>query len=214
MKVLVKRRALLAALVLAPVLVATGQVRDLGLSRSADVVLALDIPEEVSLQVDGEFVFDLSRAQPGGAGDSCTDRFPPPSRCAFTFYNPTSVSFRRGLATGAASEARSVLISIVDNLPSGTLHVRHSISAEWSGGEPGFPTSAIQSAPVAAGLSRRGDFRPIPTTPEEFLSVTVPRAPTRIDRAIQLVLSRDAKISGTPKPVTARITYEVFHSPS
>lgn len=209
-----KKRACLIVVVLAPVLVATGQVRDLGLSRSADVVLALDIPEEVSLQVDGEFVFDLTRAQPGGAGDPCTDRFPPPARCAFTFYHPTSVTFRRGLATGAAYEARSALISIVDNLASGTLHVRHSISAEWSGGEPGFPTSAIQSAAAAGGSARREDFRSIPTTPEEFLSVTAPRAPTRIDRILQLVLPRDAKISATPKPVTARITYEVFHSPS
>jgi hypothetical protein len=209
-----KKRTCLVVFVLAPVLAATGQVRDLGLSRSADVVLALDIPEEVSLQVDGEFVFDLTRAQPGGAGDSCTDRFPPPARCAFTFYNPTGVTFRRGLAIGAPSEARSALISIVDNLPSGTLHVRHGISAEWSGGEPGFPTSAIQSAPAAGGSARREDFRPIPTTPEEFLSVTVPRAATRIDRILQLVLPRDAKISATPKPVTARITYEVFHSPS
>jgi hypothetical protein len=28
------------------------------------------------------------------------------------------------------------------------------------------------------------------------------------------VLSREAKVSATTKPVTARITYEVFHSPS
>jgi len=214
MKPRVKKRTLFAALVLAPVLVATGQVRDLGLSRSADVVLVLDIPEEVSLQVDGEFIFDLGRAQPGGAGDPCTDRFPPPARCAFTFYNPTSVTFRRRLATGQAAEARSVLISVVDNLPSGTLHMRHSITAEWSGGEPGIPTSAIRSAPAVAGLSRREDFRPIPIAPEVFLSMTVPRASTRIDRILQLVLPRDAKISATPKPVTARITYEVFHSPS
>lgn len=207
-------RTCLVVLVLAPVLVATGQVRDLGRGRSTDVILNLDIPEEVSLQVDGEFVFDLSRARPGREGDPCTDRFPPSSRCAFTFYTPTSTTFRRGLATGQAAEAGSVLVSIVDNLPSGTLHVRHSITAEWSGGEPGIPTSAIQSAPVAAGLSRREDFRPIPTAPEEFLSMTVPRAPTRIDRTIRLVLPRDAKVAATPKPVTARITYEVFHSPS
>lgn len=210
----VRKRALLAALVMVPVLVATGQVRDLGLGRSADVVLALDIPEEVSLKVDGEFVFDLGRVQPGEAGDPCTDRFPPPSRCAFSFYNPTSVTFKEGLATGAASEARSALILIMDNLPSGTLHVRHSISAEWSGGEPGISTSAMQSAPAVGGSARRESFRPIPTTPEEFLSVAVPVAPTRIDRVFQLVLPREAKISATSKPVTARITYEVFHSPS
>jgi hypothetical protein len=186
----------------------------LGLGRSADVVLNLDIPEEVSLQVDGEFVFDLGRVQPGREGDPCTDRFPPSSQCAFTFYNPTSTIFRRGLATGQAAEERSVLISVVDNLSSGTLHVRHSISAEWSGGEPGFPTSAIQSAPAAGGSARRESFRPIPATPEEFLSVAVPLAPTRIDRILQLVLPRNTKISATPKPVTARITYEVFHSPS
>jgi hypothetical protein len=210
----VKKRALLAVLVMVPVLVATAQVRDLGLSRSADVVLALDIPEEVSLKVDGEFIFDLGRVQPGGSGDPCTDRFPPPSRCAFAFYNPTSVTFKEGLATGAASEARSALISIVDNLPSGTLHVRHSISAEWSGGEPGIPTSAMQSAPAAGVSARRDSFRPIPTAPEEFLSVAAPLGPTRIDRILQLVLPRDTKISATARPVTARITYEVFHSPS
>lgn len=204
----------LAVLVLAPVLVATGQVRDLGGGRSTDVILNLDIPEEVSLQVDGEFVFDLSRVRPGREGDPCTDRFPPPARCAFTFYNPTSTTFRRALATGQAAEAGLVLISVVDNLRSGTLHVRHSITAEWSGGDPGIPISAIQSAPRVAGLSRREDFRPIPTAPEEFLSMTVPRAPTRIDRVIRLVLARDAKLTATPKPVTARITYEVFHSPS
>jgi hypothetical protein len=107
MNVLVRNRVLLAAIVLETVLAATGQMRDLGLGRSADVVLALDIPEEVSLQVDGEFVFDLGRVLPGAAADPCTDRFPPPARCTFTFYNPTSATFRRGLAAGSTSDGHA-----------------------------------------------------------------------------------------------------------
>lgn len=210
--VIVIRRVVAALLVALPVLAIAGPLQDAVRGRSTDVVVSLDIPEEVSLQVDGEFVFDLSRVRPGREGDACVDRFPPPPGCAFTLYVPTGSTFRRALAAGAVADARSVLISVVDNLPGGTLHVRHSISLEWEGGDPGISTSAVQSAP--AGSSRREDFRPIPTTPQEFLSMAVPQAPSRVDRAIRLVLPRDAKLTATPKPVTARITYEAVHSPS
>jgi hypothetical protein len=176
---------------------------------SRDVVLPLNIPESVGIQVDGEFVFDLSRAS-GRGSDSCVDRFPPSPSCAFAYYFPTSTVFRLPSAAEQAPGG-TVALSFIDNLPSGTLHVRHSISTEWIGGDPGIPTSAIESAPTSGGEGAQ--FEPLPTTPRDFLVQRAPRGLTRADRRIRLVLSRRTRVTYTPAPVSARIIYEVLHVP-
>jgi hypothetical protein len=180
------------------------------ITQSTDVVLQLKVPESVGIQVDGEFLFDLSRAA-GKGGDLCADRFPPSPGCAFAFYSPTSTVFR--LAAGTEPNAPgTVVLSLIDNLPTGMLHVRHSIGAAWIGGDPGIPTSAIQSAAVSEGRTAR--FESIPVVPQEFLAVPAPRGLTRADRQIRLVLSRQTRVTYTAAPVSVRITYEVLHGPN
>ena len=181
-------------------------------AQTADLSLRLDIPEEIGLEVDGEFVFDLSRATGGRGDDACVDRFPPAPGCPFAFYFPTSSNFRR--AAGADGLAPStVMVSFIDNLSSGTLHLRHSIGSEWIGGDPGIPTTAIQSGSAAAGREE-AHFEPLPTIPQEFLKAVAPRGITRADRILRLALPKDARVKFTPQPVTVRITYEILHTPS
>jgi hypothetical protein len=190
-------------------LAATASLAALQGARSSDVVLTLNIPESVGIQVDGEFVFDLSRAS-GRSADPCVDRFPPSPSCALAYYLPTSTVFRLP-AAGQQAPGGTVSLSFIDNLPSGTLHVRHSISTEWIGGDPGIPTSAIESAPAVGGDG--GRFEPLPTSPRDFLVQRTPRGLTRADRRIRLVLSRRTRVTYTAAPVSARITYEVLHVP-
>ncbi|MEP6992903.1 MAG: hypothetical protein ABI968_00180 [Acidobacteriota bacterium] len=181
-------------------------------AQTADLSLRLDIPEEIGLEVDGEFVFDLSRAVAGQGQDACVDRFPPAPGCPIAFYFPTSATFHHA-AVGDGLTPGTVMLSFIDNLASGTLHLRHSIGAEWIGGDPGIPTTAIQSASAAAGRER-AHFEPLPTLPEEFLTVVAPRGLARADRVLRLALPRDARVTFTPQPVTVRITYEILHTPS
>jgi hypothetical protein len=202
-------RSFAGGLLLLGLLAAAASRAAMQTAQTTDVVLQLNIPESVGIQVDGEFVFDLSRAS-GRGSDSCVDRFPPSPACAFAYYFPTSTVFRLPAST-EQSPGGTVMLSFIDNLPSGKLHVRHSISAEWIGGDPGIPTSAIQSAPASGG--GEAQFEPLPTTPQEFLVQQAPRGLTRADRLIRLVLSRRTRVTYTPAPVSARITYEVFHSP-
>ncbi len=205
-------RGALASTMVAGLLVGSPSPGSSQTAQTADLSLQLDIPEEIGIDVDGEFVFDLSRATGNAGGNPCVDRFPPGPDCPFAFYFPTSTSFRRAAAANGPAPG-TIVLSFIDNLPTGTLHLRHSISAEWIGGDPGIPTTAIQSA-SGVGERAQAHFEPIPTTPREFLAVTTPRGLTRADRILRLALAKDARVIFTPSPVTARITYEILHSPS
>ncbi len=184
------------------------------MGRTADVTVSLDVPAQVGVLADGEFTFDLARLAGAGQGSApCVDRFPPPFDCPVAYFHPTSTFFRAAAQGAAAPSPGTVFLQIVDNLPGGTVHLRHSISAEWSGGNPGIPTTSIETASIGPG-GQVGDFRPLPTAPEELLTLSAPTAPVRSDRAIRLALPRGARIGATSQPVTATITYDVFHTPS
>ena len=188
-----------------------------GATASSTVSVTLVIPGIIGIDVESDVSFDLTALSPAPTPTSCVNAFPAGSSCASGTYSPTSTTTTAGAVPLPAAGA--IYLSILDATVASvaTKNVKQSIAANWTGANPGIPTTDVQTQRAASNNGGLGAaaFAALPTVQTAMPnSGSIPNGPfvwQRQDQVFQLVIPRTQAPSQTANS-SAVVTYTFSRS--